>query len=81
MANKRYSENEFNAMDNATLIKVIDSYTNNKPDYQFRDWVPAKVKVRYFVSKHGKDLSDAIRGTGILFSTAVAQNALSEKNQ
>lgn len=76
MANKRYSESEFNAMDNPTLIRVVDAYTNKSPDYEFRDWVPAKVKVRYFVSKYGSDLSKAIKGTGILFSTAVAQNAL-----
>lgn len=73
MANKRYSEAEFNAMDNATLIRTLDAYTNVKPEYQFRDWVPAKVKVRYFVSKYGKDIGNSIKGTGLFFSAVVAQ--------
>lgn len=76
MANKRFTEAEFNKMDNATLIRTLDAYTNQKPDYQFRDWVPVKVKIRYFVSKYGKDIGNAIKGTGLFFSAVVAQKIL-----
>jgi flagellum-specific peptidoglycan hydrolase FlgJ len=76
MANQRYTEAEFNAMDNATLIKTLDAYKNDKPTYEFRDWVPVKVKVRYFVSKYGKGIGNAIKGTGLFFSAVVAQKML-----
>lgn len=70
--NTRYSEAEYNKMSNQQMIAAIDAM-----DASFASsYVPPKVKVRYFVSKYGKDLADAIRGTGILFSVAVSQNML-----
>lgn len=70
---KRYTDAEFNAMDNATLIRTLDAFPQ-KPEFQ--DWVPAKVKVRYFVSKYGKDIGNSIKGTGLFFSSVVAQKIL-----
>ena len=70
---KRYTDAEFNAMDNATLIRTLDTFPK-KPEFQ--DWVPPKVKVRYFVSKYGKDIGNSIKGTGLFFSSVVAQKIL-----
>lgn len=70
--NKRYSEDEYNKMSNQQMISAIDAM-----DRDFAaSYVPPKVKVRYFVSKYGKELANSIKGTGILFSVAVAQNML-----
>lgn len=70
---KRYTDAEFNAMDNATLIRTLDAFPKEP---EFRDWVPPRVKVRYFVSKYGKDIGNSIKGTGLFFSAVVAQKIL-----
>lgn len=75
---KIYTEQEFNKMDNATLIKVLDDYPVTETvkgvvKQPFRDNVPAKVKVRYFVSKYGNDLAAAIKGSNLYFSAVAAQ--------
>lgn len=69
---KRYSEAEYNAMTDSVLVTTIDAMTKKEAS----DYLPPKVKIRYFVVKYGKDLSDSIKGSGIFFSVAVAQNML-----
>lgn len=69
MSYQRISEAEYNKMNNAQLISYIDPMEKK----WFDDYVPPRVKVRYFMSKYGADLIAALKGTNLFVSAIAAQ--------
>lgn len=62
------SATDLSKMNNLALVNLLDTYS-------IRDfaYVSPDIKVRYFMSKYGADLIDAIRGTDLFLSAVAAQ--------
>lgn len=64
----KYASVDYNKMSNLALVNYLD--TISAKDFSY---VNPDTKVRYFMSKYGKDLIDAIRGTDLFLSAVAAQ--------
>lgn len=66
------SKNELNALSNTELIKYLESIDKET----FNSYIDADTKVRFFLSKFGSGIINAIKGTNLFFPAVVAQSIL-----